>query len=481
MNVINPRKRFDLVKDPIHGYVRFTKEKILPEEKATEADLINSSWLQRLRHIHQLQTAWFVYPSADHTRFTHALGVMELAGEFARVLYEPFYMHNKGKLNGEVLPSINYVVEAFRLAGLLHDVGHGPFTHLLDDKLLVKDFGITHEDISAAIIKNVLVDIIRGIKRSPEGFFEEELDVELICNLIKKGNEEKLEGIWRPLHQIIRGAYDADKMDFLLRDALLCGQGGMVYGDIKRLMQTTFLSSDGLTVFIHHSSLPLLLNFIKFRQHMLEVVYYHRTVRAIEFMIAPTIKPVIKTFIAGNPLDNLDYYMNLTEYVFFARLGEFEKGNSTQREISAIWKQVFERKIHWKLLDERSIFIHSPQELHRYLRKEELENRIRAETGLSPGCDFIIDSPSVETPSNIFALGGGTEKDRICLYYSEGRHNVHTMDRLALALHIPIKALHYRLYVDKEVPKKLHGKLSDEFCKNISGTDRYNSSSPSSF
>jgi HD superfamily phosphohydrolase len=75
--VINPRKRFDIVKDPVHGYIRFTRNILHPSiEKSTEADLINSIWLQRLRRIHQLQTAWYVYPAADHSRFSHALGVM---------------------------------------------------------------------------------------------------------------------------------------------------------------------------------------------------------------------------------------------------------------------------------------------------------------------------------------------------------------------------------------------------------------------
>lgn len=481
MVFVNPRARFDLVKDPVHGYLRFTKDKMLPQEKSTEADLINSLWLQRLRHIHQLQTAWLVYPSADHTRFAHALGVMELAGDFARTVYEPFYMHNRGTLNGEVLPSINHVVETFRVAGLLHDIGHGPFTHLLDAEFLAKNYNITHEDISAAIIRQELAEIIKGIKRSPDGVFEEELDVEVICNLIKKGGENRLEGIWRPLHQIIRGAYDADKMDFLLRDAMLCGQGGMTYGDIKRLMQTTFLSADDPTVQIHYSSLPLLLNFIRFRQHMLEVVYYHRTVRAIELMIAETLPYVVKDLIDGNPLENLLQYRNVTEYAFFAQLNRFEKGSQIQQEVAKIWNRVFERDIRWRLLDEHSVFIHDPRHLHGHLQKEELEQRINAATTLVSNQDFIVDSPSVETPINVFSSGVGTPKDKVCVYYSKKRRDLHTIDNLALALHIPIKALHYRIYVEKRVPEEQCGKLLTEFKKNTSGTQTYNSSLMSSF
>lgn len=299
---LDPRKRFDLVKDPIHGYIRFTRNKIFPEEKATEADLINSKWLQRLRHIHQLQTAWFVYPAADHTRFSHALGVMDLAGKFARIVYEPFYNYHKGKIDGENLPEINYVVETFRIAGLLHDIGHGPFTHLLDGKFLKP---ITHEDIGTYIIKQELKDYIKGIRRSPDGYFEKELNIDIICKLIKKGVERDLDSVWRPLHQIIRGAYDADKMDFLLRDGLLCGESGITIADIHRLMHTTFLSPDTNLLQLHHSSIPLLISLIRFRQHMLEVVYYHRTERAIELMIGETIAMRI---LVVNPLKEITNY-----------------------------------------------------------------------------------------------------------------------------------------------------------------------------
>jgi len=213
--MLDPRRRFDIVKDPIHGYIRFTRECLRGDEKATEADLINSPWLQRLRYIHQLQTAWYVYPAADHARFAHALGTMELCGRFARAVYEPFYMYHEGKLNGERLPEVEHVVETFRIAGLLHDVGHGPMTHLLDRKHLKPSFGITHEDVTCAVIRNELGQLISGIRRSPDGPFESPLDIEVICNLVKKGAEKDLTGIWRPLHQIMRGAYDADKMDFL--------------------------------------------------------------------------------------------------------------------------------------------------------------------------------------------------------------------------------------------------------------------------
>lgn len=212
---LNPRLRFDFIKDPIHGYIRFTKTKIYEDENATEADLLDSPWLQRLRRIHQLQSAWLVYPGADHSRFIHALGTMHLAGQFARAVYEPFYRRHNGLFEGGdgfrlELPQVEHVVETFRIAGLLHDVGHGPFSHLLDQTYLMPQFQITHEDISLQVIENELANMISGLRRSPEGRFDTPVNPEIVCKLIKKGREQELEGIWRPLHQIMRGAYDAD-------------------------------------------------------------------------------------------------------------------------------------------------------------------------------------------------------------------------------------------------------------------------------
>jgi HD superfamily phosphohydrolase len=347
--MLNPRQRFDIVKDPVHGYIRFTRDKLVRDEKATEADLINSPWLQRLRRIHQLQTAWYVYPMADHARFSHSLGAMELAGRFARAVYAPFYAFHRGSLNGEPLPETEHVVETFRIAGLLHDVGHGPLTHLLDRQYLKPRFDITHEDLAGKIIEDELRELVAGIRRSPDGPFEEPLDIEVIRNLIKKGAEERLHGIWRPLHQIIRGAFDADKMDFLLRDGLLCGEQKITMWDVERLTITSFLSEDGTGFQLHYSSLPLLLSFIKFRQHMLEVVYYHRTVRAFELMIEDTVPVLLEKLMPDDPREHLADYLKLDEYEFFTQVREQSR---LSRTIGDVWEKAWQRGLDWKQVEE---------------------------------------------------------------------------------------------------------------------------------
>ena len=124
--------------DPIHGYIPFTSSVGLPEDEVAEQQIIDHPWLQRLRQIHQLQTAWWVFPTAEHTRFQHVLGAMHLASRAVAALYESLR---------EVCPDVpsrGYVESLMRLAALLHDVGHGPFGHFFDEHFLA-DYGLNHE------------------------------------------------------------------------------------------------------------------------------------------------------------------------------------------------------------------------------------------------------------------------------------------------------------------------------------------------
>src|SRR5450759_1334496 len=175
----------NLISDPIHGYIELTK-RLTPEharrlglaaEEAAEGDLLDSAWLQRMRRISQLQSARWVFPTAEHSRFTHSLGVMHEAGLWARHLY-PSLSATLAEVEPAVrAPSEGLVVETLRLAGLLHDVGHGPFAHFCDEHVLChfgapadprrKHKRLTHEDLSQLIIERELGEPIRAIRRAP--------------------------------------------------------------------------------------------------------------------------------------------------------------------------------------------------------------------------------------------------------------------------------------------------------------------------
>ena len=170
-----------LIADPIYQYASFTIPVTDSPDEKTEKDIIDSPWVQRLRRIYQLQSARWVYPSAEHTRFQHSLGTMHIAGEFGRELYLSL------KAVCSDVPSIHYVEELLRVAGLLHDVGHGPYGHFFDDHFLLQ-YNITHEDLGRRIILGKLGRMIRQIRRSPYGPFadKERLDPEQVAFLIRK-------------------------------------------------------------------------------------------------------------------------------------------------------------------------------------------------------------------------------------------------------------------------------------------------------
>ncbi|MEO8208855.1 MAG: HD domain-containing protein, partial [Chloroflexota bacterium] len=174
----HPFSAVNLISDPIHGYIELTKRLSaaeaaaagLPPEGVAEEDLLDTAWVQRLRRISQLQSARWVFPTAEHSRFTHGLGVMHEAGLWARSLY-PSLSTVLAAPDGAAtpaapaaVPSEGLVVETLRMAGLLHDVGHGPFAHYFDDRVLaafpappdarrpgVKS--LSHEDLSQLIIE----------------------------------------------------------------------------------------------------------------------------------------------------------------------------------------------------------------------------------------------------------------------------------------------------------------------------------------
>ena len=152
-----------LIHDPIHGYIPVGKrdDRVTSDSQAVfEEDVIHHPWVQRMRHIHQLQTAWWIYPTAEHSRFQHILGVMHLASLWTQSLYPSL------KQVCVDVPSLGYVESLMRMAGLLHDVGHGPFGHFFDEHYL-RAFGETHESLGAQIIQSELAELLSQLRGNP--------------------------------------------------------------------------------------------------------------------------------------------------------------------------------------------------------------------------------------------------------------------------------------------------------------------------
>src|SRR4030043_646801 len=267
-----------LIADPIYHYIVMT-DRI--EGEKTERDVIDSSWVQRLRRIFQLQSARWVFPTAEHTRFQHSLGTLHVAGTFSERLYPSLL-----KIFKTELPSFPYVDELLRLAGLLHDTGHGPFCHFFDEQYLSR-FNTNHEEIGQHIIREKISPLLKGIRRSPHGSFKkgESIDPEHGALLIKRPlrKENRKHPKWLLLlPQLFRGIFTFDNIDYVLRDAYITG---VSFGPMDRggVLHSTSFHKEGLV--LDKRGLDALAMFLNARLHLYSNVYYHRTTRSIDLQL----------------------------------------------------------------------------------------------------------------------------------------------------------------------------------------------------
>lgn len=340
-----------LIADPIHEYITFTTPfstslaSLGSVSEATEKELIDSPWMQRLRSIFQLQSARWVYPSAEHSRFVHSLGAMHVAGRFARHLY-PFL-----EKAAKDVPSANYIEELLRVTSLLHDIGHGPFCHFFDENFL-EQFHLTHEKLGQIIIREHLGKIIRGIRRSPSGLFArgEELDPDQIAHLILKDKSKDSSRMPRWLNflqPVISGSYTGDNLDYVLRDSYMCGVAvGPV--DLSRLIHYTMITEKGFT--IHKTGLPALQMFLNTRMYLYSNVYYHRTTRAIDIHLREIFGETMKLVFPHDPQKKMDEYLNLTDWSFLEQVRNWGKSQHPRRRaLGEEWAFILNRNVKWKM------------------------------------------------------------------------------------------------------------------------------------
>lgn len=349
---LDPKSRkVDYYRDPIHNYLAYTVSD--NDSEITEKTLISSRWIQRLRRIFQLQCAWLVYPGAKHSRFLHVMGVMNLAGRFASHLWDSYVAAH----GANSLPSKQHVVETCRLAGLLHDVGHGPMGHTLDEIYAKNGYNCTHEDIGRKIILEELVDIIKGIKRSPDGSFSEELEPQVIADMIKlpAGCEHKYD--WAAIFaKLINGLYCVDILDYLMRDSHFCGTHEYGTVDVDRFMYSTFVSKEaGLT--LHKGCLSALKSFLYSRSFMYENVYLHHKVRAFDFSFEELFRKAWSYLGIGNPMDDLNPFYRLDDYLLYSIPNLWSESEvDEKKQIAKEWDSILNKNHTWRCVYEMQYF-----------------------------------------------------------------------------------------------------------------------------
>ena len=308
------------IRDPIHGFIERTEE---------EEQIIDTRVFQRLRRISQLAMAYLVYPGALHTRFEHSLGVMHIAGRLADKLLED---EKQRRL--------------VRLAALLHDVGHGPFSHV-SEEILERYFDKEEYGITGKIHEIIGCEII--LKNEELATILSKNDRNEIVNILNGESCDPIAG------NIISGPLDADKQDYLLRDSYFCGVKYGVY-DIERLINTLEIykkDEDKDTLAVSSDGMYALEQYIIAKYHMTTQVYFHKVRLVSDAMIVRAIE-------LGLDVDKLDW---LRELYSFERTEKFIKNYTKwddNRLISSLIYQTKEKSGYateiFKRLQNRELF-----------------------------------------------------------------------------------------------------------------------------
>ena len=355
-----PSDYWGFIKDPIYGYIRLTE---------VERNVIDTLAVQRLRRIRQLAGAEFVYPAANHTRFEHVLGAMYLAGVVGENLPTELSSEEKQKV---------------RLAGLLHDVGHAPFSHLFEPFLL-KYLGRNHEDMSTWIIANSSLSSVI----ETQGFDAKELSELAVGKFSKPGK--------RFLGQIISSSFDVDKMDFVVRDSYHTGAG---YGsvDVFRLIYTMDILDGNLAVDI--TALPALESLILARLESFRAIYFHRACRGVQMMILKALDAAKEDLQILN-VKTPDEYLEWDDYTVWSKLLQNPQSRPIIRELSErnLLKCAYERTFFAKDELVSSVFTNENVRV-----KLEEDIAVKAKVPLS---DVGIDVPSLPSVPYHYAMGIG--------------------------------------------------------------------------
>ena len=343
-------QRWGEIKDPVHGYVYVSK---------TEKDIVDTFPMQRLHRLRQLAGAEYVYPGANHTRFEHSIGTMYLAQRVTE----------NSNLAQHLSTEESVMI---RLAALLHDVGHGPFSHVFEH-LLEKFLDKTHEEMTAWIIeKSEVSDVLKKA-----GY-----DAKAIAKLATGSLNRKGKNF---MDQIIQSAVDVDKLDFIVRDTY---HTGAEYGnvDVFRLIHMLDVLDEGLAV--DAGALSALESFILARIESFKSIYFHRVSRAAQIMLAAAMEKA-KDELGLVTFKTTEEYLNLNDYTVWTGLKLCSKSHAIMENLERrrLLKCAYDQTFHVR--DKAISKLFSAEQ-----NRNEMRDKIAEKARVSPQF-VVIDVPTL--------------------------------------------------------------------------------------
>ena len=339
---------FEILRDPVWNNIRVD---------ALTLSLVDTEVFQRLRYVRQLGWTYLVYPGATHSRFEHALGTHHLSRRTLALLCE-----------AEDAASIGEDEQAIvRSAALLHDVGHYPFSHALEEI-----GALHHEDVARPLITEGSVASLltsRLGKDAPSRVFD----------LIRGRSESALQGL-------ISGSLDLDKVEYLKRDAFMCG---VPYGeiDVDRLTNSLVLVDDPKTgrraIGVQEKALSALESLLFAKYQMYRNVYWHHAVRSATAMY----KRLVEDALQGGVVDD----QSLARYTDEGLMHRLENAAPSQLLSALKERKLYKRAAEWpaaELDDDKVEWIATDRK-----RVAATENALAKEVGLAPG-ELLLDYPA---------------------------------------------------------------------------------------
>lgn len=316
------------IRDIVYGFIELDEQ---------EVEIINHPVFQRLRRIKQLALTDMVYPGAVHSRFEHSIGVMQMATDmYDSLISKDDYRRILQEKLGLNEVRIGRCRKIIRLAALLHDIGHAPFSHSGEDLLCKlpeqhRDYqsGVrehyTHEDYSIAIIKEKFSDIIENHRLNNNNAIKVDDVTALLGDTSVKPKAISL--LWK---ELISGQLDADRADYLLRDSMHLGVNYGLY-DRNRLVSCIALGyneADAVILGIEKKGWHIAESIILSRYQMFSQVYFHKVRRIYDYHIHNACKAILNNDGRENypSVDELDKYLKYDDWYMYSKIINNEGG-----------------------------------------------------------------------------------------------------------------------------------------------------------
>lgn len=406
-------------RDPVHGFIELTY---------LENEIIDSPPFQRLRNIKQLALTNLVYHGAEHSRFGHSIGVMQLVTKAFRSVT------SKGLLPWSNEKIIWYE-QILRLIALTHDLGHAPFSHA-SEKLLPNN--LEHEDYTEKIIKETCIaDFINRIGEECKKQSGYDITPELICD-IYRGRDPGENSEFVFLKTFLDSELDCDKMDYLLRDSLYCGVNYGKY-DVERLISslTIYIQDNIPRLAIEYGGLHVFEEFVLARYFMFIQVYFHRTRRYLDIVLTKALRDL---------LPNGQYPVSVEEYLTWddIKVIHLMRENATTNINCG---NILNRIIYPCVLESKPHPQHGDKKYFNS-QKKQLINKF--------GADYFIEDDSADKMPHKIPIKVEIDDERAILIFNKKTNEISTISDESLIINNLIEKINIkRLYVCKNISEEV--------------------------